>query len=86
MSSATTHIKTEKQLVPISRFKEFEDVWKTVTLFDVSENVSYGMNAAAIAFDGIHKYLRITDIDEESGTFKPRPLTSPEGEISDKFK
>ena len=86
MRDETTQIKTEKQLVPVSRFKEFNDDWKTVTLFDLSENVSYGMNAAATAFDGVHKYLRITDIDEDSGTFKPRPLTSPEGEISEKFK
>jgi type I restriction enzyme S subunit len=94
MSTATTHIETEKRsaersrskLVPVSRFKEFNDEWETVTLFDLSENVSYGMNASAITFDGVHKYLRITDIDEETGTFKPRPLTSPEGEISEKFK
>jgi type I restriction enzyme S subunit len=86
MSNALTHIDNKKQLVPVSRFKEFNDDWKTVTLFDLSENVSYGMNAAAIAFDGVHKYLRITDIDEDSGTFKPRPLTSPEGKISEKFK
>ncbi len=58
--------------------------WEEKTLFDISENVSYGMNAAATEFDGFHKYLRITDI--VSGKFKPNPLTSPAGQIDEKFK
>ena len=72
--------------VPKLRFKEFSEPWGKKTLFDISENVSYGMNSAAIEFDGVHKYIRITDIDIDSGTFKPNPLTSPDGEIEDKFK
>ena len=86
MSTTTAHIETEKQFVPVSRFKEFNDNWKTVTLFDLSENVSYGMNAAATAFDGVHKYLRITDIDENTRKFTPRPLTSPDDVIEEKYK
>ena len=52
----------------------------------VSKGGSYGMNAAAIAYDGAHKYLRITDIDEVSRSFKPSPLCSPGGEISEDYK
>lgn len=46
----------------------------------------YGMNAAAMAFDGKNKYIRITDIDDETRTFLPAPLTSPNGDIESKFK
>lgn len=60
--------------------------WEEKTLFDISNDVSYGMNASAKEFDGVHKYLRITDIDINSGKFKPNPLTSPEGPIDQKFK
>jgi type I restriction enzyme S subunit len=72
--------------VPRLRFKEFSGEWEAKTLGDVSENVMYGMNAAAIAYDGTNKYIRITDIDDESRAFKPSPLSSPSGEIDDKFK
>lgn len=60
--------------------------WEEKTLFDISENVSYGMNAAAVDYDGSHKYIRITDIDIDSGKFKPSPLTSPKGPIDERFK
>lgn len=76
----------EKMLGPKLRFKGFDSEWKKQTLFDISENVSYGMNAAATEYDGIHKYIRITDIDVNTGEFKPAPLTSPLGEIDEKFK
>jgi type I restriction enzyme S subunit len=72
--------------VPQLRFKGFEGEWKNKTLFDISKEVSYGMNAAAKAFDGTHKYIRITDIDIDSRKFIPNPLTSPEGHIDEKFK
>lgn len=72
--------------VPRLRFKEFSGAWEVKTLGDVSENVMYGMNAAAIAYDGTNKYIRITDIDDVSRKFKPNPLSSPSGEIDDKFK
>ena len=79
-------VEKEKVMIPELRFEGFKGPWNKTSLFEVSENVSYGMNAAATQFDGLHKYLRITDIDEATGEFKPKPLTSPEGEISDKFK
>ena len=34
MSSAATHIETNKQLVPALRFKEFDDLWKKSTIED----------------------------------------------------
>jgi hypothetical protein len=68
------------------RFQEFDGEWEKKTLFDISKDVSYGMNAASKSFDGIHKYLRITDIDADTRKFNPNPLTSPEGFIDKKFK
>jgi type I restriction enzyme S subunit len=72
--------------VPQLRFKGFKGEWENKTLFDISKEVSYGMNAAAKAFNGTHKYIRITDIDSDSRKFIPNPLTSPEGHIDEKFK
>ena len=36
MSTATTHIKTDKQLVPALRFDEFEGDWEKKNLGEVS--------------------------------------------------
>ncbi|MFH0223924.1 restriction endonuclease subunit S [Vibrio furnissii] len=73
---------------PTLRFKaddgsEFPD-WKEKTLGDVSESPSYGLNSAATKYDGLNKYIRITDIDEDDRSFSPSPLTSPE-EIDDAY-
>lgn len=71
---------------PVVRFPEFNKIWTTYTLEKVSSEIMYGMNSSAIPFDGQHKYIRITDIDEETRRFVPKPLTSPDGNIDDKFK
>jgi len=74
-----------KQLTPQLRFPEFDRKWEEEKLVNLSKKVAYGMNAAATTFDGVNKYLRITDIDEDSRSFIPKPLSSPDGEIEDKF-
>ena len=86
MSTVMADIEKEKMLAPKLRFKGFDAEWEKKTLIDISENVSYGMNAAATDYDGVHKYIRITDIDVKSGEFKPDPLTSPLGVIDERFK
>lgn len=43
------------------------------------------MNAAAVKYDGKHKYIRITDIDEETSAFIPNPLSSPDCEFEQKY-
>lgn len=86
MITETQHTKTEKHIVPQLRFAEFEGEWKETTLGLISSQASYGIGAAATIFDGTNQYLRITDIDEESRSFKPNPLTSPEGKIDEKYK
>jgi type I restriction enzyme S subunit len=72
--------------VPTLRFPEFTSKWEKKKLGEISNEIMYGMNAAAIPFDGKNKYLRITDIDEDSRTFIPKPLTSPDGVIEKKYK
>ena len=72
--------------VPKLRFKEFSGEWEEKTLGEISSKVLYGIGSSAIVYDGVNKYLRITDIDESSRTFIPNPLTSPSGDIEEKYK
>ena len=65
--------------------REFPE-WETKKLGEISSSILYGMNASAITFDGENKYLRITDIDDDTRAFKPSPLSSPSGNIEAKFK
>lgn len=71
--------------VPTLRFKSFEQEWEYLTIGKCSISLEYGMNAAAIKYDGKHKYIRITDIDEETSVFLPNPLSSPDGEIEQRY-
>jgi len=75
-----------KMNVPVLRFKEFSVEWAEKRLGDISSKVMYGIGSSAVSFDGINKYLRITDIDESSRTFISSPLTSPDGNIEEKYK
>jgi len=59
--------------------------WEEKKLGEVSMKPSYGMNAASKKYDGLNKYIRITDIDEHSHKFNPSPLTSPTGELDQKY-
>ncbi|MBT8809755.1 restriction endonuclease subunit S [Lactobacillus delbrueckii subsp. bulgaricus] len=70
-------MKDEKK-APKLRFKGFTDDWVQRNLADLSDGFSYGLNAAAKEYDGVHGYLRITDIDEVSHSFLPEGLTSPD--------
>ncbi len=72
--------------IPKLRFKEFSGELEESKLGDIASKIMYGMNSSAIKYDGKHKYIRITDIDESSRNFLPNPLTSPDGEIEEKFK
>ena len=64
--------------VPRIRFMDFNDKWKYKTLDEISNSIEYGLNASAKDYDGIHKYLRITDIDESSRLFLTDKLSSPD--------
>lgn len=75
-------VKNTNSNVPQIRFKGFEGEWKEKTLGELCEPLSYGLNAAAMKFDGTNKYLRITDIDDESRVFRQSDLTSPKKNLS----
>lgn len=50
-----------------------------MSLNDVADGFEYGMNAAATCFDGEHKYIRITDIDDDAHTYIDSDPVSPSG-------
>ncbi|WP_046178634.1 restriction endonuclease subunit S [Domibacillus tundrae] len=72
----------EKDKKPEIRFTGFTDAWAQLKLGDLSESFEYGLNAAATDFDGVNKYIRITDIDDESRKFLEKNLTSPNIDLS----
>ena len=63
---------------PVLRFKEFTNDWGMCKLGDVCMGFDYGIGASATDFDGIHKYIRITDIDENSHKYIGNPIVSPD--------
>lgn len=65
--------------VPKRRFKGFLNAgdWEQRKLGECIDSFEYGLNAAAMEYDGKHKYIRITDIDDETHTFIQDNLTSP---------
>lgn len=75
------------KLIPQLRFPEFlnEGEWVEKKLGEIAENIMYGMNSAAIEYDGENKYIRITDIDENTRMFSPNPIYSPDGQLDDKY-
>jgi len=58
--------------------------WEEKKLGEISSSPKYGLNASGIDYDGKHKYLRITDIDEVTHTFSPEEITTP-SEFSDDY-
>ncbi len=69
--------KGKEGRVPQIRFAGFTDPWEQRKLGEVATSFDYGLNAAATEYDGKHKYLRITDIDDETHEFLERDLTTP---------
>ena len=73
---------------PEIRFKGFTDSWEQRKLGDVASSFEYGLNAAAKAYDGEYKYIRITDIDDNTHEFLTDNLTSPDIDLigADNYK
>lgn len=59
--------------------------WEEKTLGELCAPLTYGMNAAATKFDGENRYIRITDIDDETHALLPNDIVSPSGELDDKY-
>ena len=68
--------------IPEIRFKGFTDPWEQRKLEELSSSFEYGLNAAAKEYDGENKYIRITDIDDDSREFKQEDITSPDTDLS----
>ena len=62
---------------PQLRFKEFTDDWEEKKLGEIVESFDYGLGVSAITYNGQHKYIRITDIDDETHRFIDNDLKSP---------
>ena len=60
--------------------------WEEVSLSDVADGFEYGLNAAATTYDGEHKYIRITDIDDDTHTYINQAPVSPSGVFEEKYR
>ena len=72
--------------VPTLRFPEFRGEWNWTTFGECCSSLEYGMNAPAKEFDGKNKYIRITDIDEDTYTYKYDDIVSPNAVLEDKYR
>ena len=72
--------------VPTLRFPEFRGEWHRSTIGECCSPLEYGMNAPAKEYDGKNKYIRITDIDEETCTYKYDDVVSPNALLEEKYK
>ena len=74
--------------VPEIRFSGFTDDWEQRKLGDLASSFEYGLNAAAKEYDGENKYIRITDIDDNTHEFLTDSLTSPDMDLTgaEKYK
>ena len=60
------------------RFKGYDNPWERCRLGDITEFADYGIAASAIPYDGTVRYLRITDIDDETRQVNIYELPSPD--------
>ena len=67
---------------PEIRFKGYTDEWEQRKLGDIASSFEYGLNAAAKEYDGKNKYIRITDIDDNTHDFLTDNLTSPDIDLT----
>lgn len=70
---------------PILRFTNFDNDWEEIELLKIASEISYGMNAASKEYDGENKYIRITDIDEQTNKYTHKNIVSPDGDLEEKF-
>lgn len=51
--------------------------WEVRSINDMGHSFAYGVGAEAVPYDGLNKYIRITDIDDELARYTPSPIVSP---------
>ena len=79
--SSLDHLITLHQRKSFSKNRK-KIVWEQRKLGELSSSFEYGLNAAAKEYDGENKYIRITDIDDDSREFKQEDITSPDTDLS----
>ena len=67
---------------PEIRFEGFTDAWEQRKFGDIASSFEYGLNVAAKEYDGENKYIRITDIDDNTHEFLTDCLTSPDIDLT----
>ena len=78
-------LKTYKRGV-LERLLIPKPTWEKTTFGESCNDFSYGMNAAAKSFDGKHKYIRITDIDDSSHLYIQDEIVSPNSIPEEKYR
>ena len=75
-------------VIPEIRFNGFANAWEQRKLGDIASSFEYGLNAVAKEYDGENKYIRITDIDDNTHEFLTDNLTSPDIDLigADNYK
>ncbi|MEC1449121.1 restriction endonuclease subunit S [Bacillus haynesii] len=72
----------ENKCKPEIRFPGYSGDWEKRKLGEMSESFEYGLNASATEYDGKNKYIRITDIDDNTHKFLEDNITSPNIDLS----
>lgn len=67
---------------PQIQFSSSSEGWNISSYNEIGENFKYGLSVPAIPFDGENKYLRITDIDDDTRIFDMTNLSSPGTDLS----
>lgn len=67
---------------PQIQFFSSSEGWNISSYNEIGENFKYGLSVPAIPFDGENKYLRITDIDDDTRIFDKTNLSSPGIDLS----
>ena len=67
---------------PQIQFSSSSEGWNISSYNEIGENFKYGLSVPAIPFDGENKYLRITDIDDDTRIFDMKNLSSPGTDLS----
>ena len=67
---------------PNIRFRGYTEDWEQRKFGEMASSFEYGLNAAAKEYDGENKYIRITDIDDNTHEFLSDNLTSPDIDLT----
>ena len=80
--SKLDHLITLHQCKHFTNCNKNRFAWEQRKLEEICESFEYGLNAAAKEYDGENKYIRITDIDDNSHEFIQDDVTSPDIDLT----